>query len=124
LFRLFILHRPDVPPERIEQIVYEEIARLSEEGIADEELERIRTQLVAQRWSDHLYYGLQSPLGRALGLAFAAVFDGDPNSVNRELERLLRIESRDVQQAAQYYLNSSRNRTVMTIVPGAQGGAA
>jgi zinc protease len=124
LFRLFILHRPDVPPERVEQIVYEEVARLSEEGIPAAELERIRTQLVAQRWSDHLYYGLQSPLGRALGLAFATVFDGDPNSVNLELERLLRIESHEVQQAVRHYLNSSRNRTVMMIMPAAQGGVA
>lgn len=124
LFRLFILHRPDVPPERIEQIVYEEMARLAAEGVSDAELERIRTQLIAQRWSDHLYYGLQSPLGRALALAFATVFDGDPCSVNLELERLLRIESHHVQQAVQQYLNTSRNRTVMTIVPGAQGGVA
>jgi predicted Zn-dependent peptidase len=124
LFRLFVLHRPDVPPERIEAIVYEEIERLASDGVPEEELERVRTQLIAQRWSDHLYYGWQSPLGRALGLAFAAVFDGDPEAVNTELERLLRVESANVQQATQRYLNTSRNRTVMTIVPGAQGGAA
>ncbi|GBC93522.1 putative zinc protease [bacterium HR15] len=122
LFRLFVLHHPDIPPERIEQMVYEEIARLAEEGMTETEQERIRTQLIARRWSDHLYYGLQSPLGRALGLAFATVFDGDPNTINQELERLLRIESREVQQATQRYLNTARNRTVMTIIPGAQGG--
>jgi len=122
LFRLFVLHRPDISPERIEAIIYEEITRLAEEGVPDEELERIRIQLIAQRWSDHLYYGLQSPLGRALGLAFATVFDGDPDAVNRELERLLSIESGTVQQAVQRYLNTARNRTVMTIIACAQGG--
>ncbi len=122
LFQLFILHRPDVPPERIERIVYEEIERLASEGVPDPELERIRTQLIARRWSDNLYYGLQSPLGRALGLAFATVFDGDPDAINHELERLLAVDSPRVQQAVQHYLNTERNRTVMTIVPGATGG--
>ncbi|MCS7273752.1 MAG: insulinase family protein [Fimbriimonadales bacterium] len=124
LFRLFVLHHPHVPPERVEAIIYEEIARLAEQGVSERELERVRAQILAQRWGDNLYYGMQSPLGRALGLAYFAAFEGDPEGVNRALERLLQITPANVQHAVQQYLNTTRNRTVMHIQAGAshQGG--
>jgi predicted Zn-dependent peptidase len=75
--------------------------------------------------SDNLYNGMQSPLGRALGLAYFAAFEGDPDGVNRALERLMAITPDDVQRAVQQYLHTTRNRTVMHIQAGAaQGGAA
>jgi len=122
LFRIFALHHPNQTPEYVEQVVYEEIARLAEQGITSDELERVRSQLLAQRWSDNLYYGLQSPLGRALGLAYCALFENDPGEVNRMTERLMSITAEQVQQAVAQFLNGSRNRTVMHVVPGTQGG--
>ncbi|MFN7016066.1 MAG: M16 family metallopeptidase [Fimbriimonadales bacterium] len=119
LFRLFVLHHPHVMPERVEAVLYEEIQKLADEGVSERELERVRAQLLAQRWSDNLYYGMQSPLGRALGLAYFAAFEGDPDGVNRALERLLAITPADVQRAVQQYLNTTRNRTVMHIHAGA-----
>jgi zinc protease len=125
LFRLFVLHHPHVDPAQVEAVLYEEIAKLAEEGVPERELERVRAQLLAQRWSDNLYYGMQSPLGRALGLAYFAAFEGDPDGVNRALERLMAITPDDVQRAVQQYLHTTRNRTVMYIQAGAaQGGAA
>ncbi len=126
LFRLNILHHPNVPPERVESLVYEEVARMANEGITEAELERIRAQIIATRWSDNLYYGLQSPLGRALGLAYYATFSGDPGALNRVVERLMSITAEQVCTTVGHYLNTSRNRTVMQIVPGAQtvGGVA
>lgn len=115
LFRLFVLHHPSVEPERVEAVLYEEIQKLAEEGVPERELERVRTMLLAQRWSDNLYYGMQSPLGRALGLAYFAAFEGDPDGLNRALERLLAITPDDVQRAVQQYLHTTRNRTVMHI---------
>ncbi|MFN7018356.1 MAG: M16 family metallopeptidase [Fimbriimonadales bacterium] len=119
LFRLFVLHHPHVMPDRVEAVLYEEIQKLADEGVSERELERVRAQLLAQRWSDNLYYGMQSPLGRALGLAYFAAFEGDPDGVNRALERLLAITPADVQRAVQQYLNTTRNRTVMHIHAGA-----
>ncbi|GIV05390.1 MAG: peptidase M16 [Fimbriimonadales bacterium] len=119
LFRLFVLHRPPIEPERVEAVLYEEIQKLAEEGVSERELERVRTMVLAQRWGDNLYYGMQSPLGRALGLAYFAAFEGDPDGVNRALERLLAITPDDVQRAVQQYLHTSRNRTVMFIQAGA-----
>ncbi len=115
LFRLFVLHHPTAEPERVEATLYEEIQKLAQEGVSERELERVRAQLLAQRWSDNLYYGMQSPLGRALGLAYFAAFEGDPDGVNRALERLLAITPDDVQRAVQQYLHTTRNRTVMHI---------
>ncbi|MFQ3610624.1 MAG: pitrilysin family protein [Fimbriimonadales bacterium] len=123
LFRVFVLHHPNHSPEVVEQVVYEEIARMAQEGISADELERVRSQLLAQRWSDNLYYGLQSPLGRALNLAYCALFEEDPGAVNRMLERLMSITPEQVQEAVACFLHTSRNRTVMQIVPGATGGA-
>lgn len=98
---------------------------MAQEGISEAELERVRSQILAQRWSDNLYYGMQSPLGRALSLAYCALFEGDPGEVNTMLQRLMRITPEQVREAVGRYLATSRNRTVMTILPGAsQGGAA
>ncbi|GIV08803.1 MAG: peptidase M16 [Fimbriimonadales bacterium] len=119
LFRLFVLHHPHVEPERVETVLYEEIQKLAEEGVSERELERVRTMLLAQRWSDNLYYGMQSPLGRALGLAYFTAFEGDPGGLNRALERLLAITPDDVQRAVQEYLQTARNKTVMHIQAGA-----
>ncbi|GIV11039.1 MAG: zinc protease [Fimbriimonadales bacterium] len=119
LFRLFVLHHPHVEPQRVERVLYEEIQKLAEEGVLERELERVRTMLLAQRWSDNLYYGMQSPLGRALGLAYFAAFEGDPDGLNRALERLLAITPDDVQRAVQEYLQTARNKTVMHIQAGA-----
>ncbi|MFN7162807.1 MAG: M16 family metallopeptidase, partial [Fimbriimonadales bacterium] len=122
LFRLFVLHHPTAEPARVEEAFYEEIQKLAQEGVSERELERVRAQLLAQRWSDNLYYGMQSPLGRALGLAYFAAFEGDPDGVNRALERLLAITPDDVQHAVQQYLHTTRNRTVMHIHAGAAQG--
>ncbi|MCS7209730.1 MAG: insulinase family protein [Fimbriimonadales bacterium] len=118
LFRLFILHHPHVEPAQVEAVLYEEIQKLADAGVSERELERVRTMLLAQRWSDNLYYGMQSPLGRALGLAYFAAFEGDPDGLNRALERLLAITPADVQRAVQQYLYTPRNRTVMHIHAG------
>ncbi len=122
LFRIFVLHHPNHTPERVEAVVYEEIEKMANEGVSEEELERVRAQLLAQRWGDNLYYGLQSPLGRALNLAYCALFEEGPDAVNRMLERLMSITAEQVQEAVARFLNTSRNRTVMHIIPGAQGG--
>lgn len=119
LFRLFVLHHPHIEPERVEAVLYEEIQKLADEGVSERELERVRTMVLAQRWSDNLHYGMQSPLGRALGLAYFAAFEGDPDGLNRALERLLAITPDDVQHAVQQYLHTTRNRTVMHIQAGA-----
>lgn len=126
LFRLNILYHSTTSPERVETVVYEEIARIADEGITEAELERIRAQILANRWSDNLYYGLQSPLGRALGLAYYALFAGDPGAINRVVERLMSITTEQVRTIVGQYLNTARNRTVMQIVPGAlsEGGVA
>lgn len=125
LFRLNILYHTTANPERVEALVYEEIARIAEEGITEAELERIRAQILANRWGDNLYYGLQSPLGRALGLAYYALFAGDPDALNRVVERLMSITPEQVRTVVRQYLHTTRNRTVMQIVPNAsEGGVA
>lgn len=124
LFRVFILHHPTVEAERVESIVYEEVERLVRDGITPEEMERVRSQLRMQRWGDNLYYGMQSPLGRALGLAYCALFEDSPNAVNEMLERLERVSPEEVRSATERFLLTTTNRTVMTIIPGTgQGGA-
>lgn len=124
LFRVFILHHPTVEAERVESIVYEEVARLVRDGITLEEMERVRSQLRMQRCGDNLYYGMQSPLGRALGLAYCTLFEDSPNAVNEMIERLERVTPEEVRSETERFLLTPTNRTVMTIIPGAgQGGA-
>lgn len=119
LFQVSVLHNPDVEPERVEQLIYEEMERLAEKGLSRSELERIRIQLIAQRWAGGSYSSLESPLGRALSLAQAAMFDGDPEEANREIDHLMKVRSADVKRAVQNHLVSNKNRTVMVVRAGA-----
>jgi predicted Zn-dependent peptidase len=115
LFSTFVLHKPEVAPARVEAILYEEVARIAQEGVTDLEMERVRARLLSRRVSSSSS-SLQTPLGRALALAEATLFDGDPEEANRILERVEAIIPEQVQDAANRYLNTDVNRTVMHIV--------
>jgi predicted Zn-dependent peptidase len=60
--------------------------------------------------------GRQSSMFRAQRLAEAALYDGDPNLVNTELERMLKITPEQIKSAVAKYLNTE-NRAELDVVP-------
>jgi predicted Zn-dependent peptidase len=110
--------RPGVKTEDVEAAVYEEIARLQKEPIADWELQKARNG--ARR---NFINGLQSSLARANSIGQYAVYYGDPNLINTRLDRVSAVTKEDVQRVANKYLVQT-NRTVVITVPkgGGRGG--
>jgi len=122
LFTTFVVFKPDRHFQQIEHSVTAEIEEVQQKGVTPRELQRAKNQLRAERyrgvWGG--LYGLQTPLGRAMELAYHTLFDGDPALINTELQRYLEVTSEEVQEVAQRFLRRN-NCTVLHILPGATG---
>lgn len=108
--------RPGMKPEAVEAAVYDEIARLQKEPIADWELQKAKNG--ARR---NFINGLQSSLARANTIGIYAVYFGDPNLINTRIDKVNAVTKEDVQRVANEYLVQT-NRTVVITVPKASGG--
>jgi len=90
------------------------IAELATKGPAREELERIRAKMRSD------WYGqLEIPIQRAITLANATLFDGNPQRVNEVPEELARVTADEIKAFASKYLVPA-NRTIIDRVPAAQ----
>jgi predicted Zn-dependent peptidase len=103
--------RPDRKPEVVEAAIYEEIARLSEEPIADWELQKARN-------ATRLGYlqSIRSAQSRANILGSYTILFKDPNLINTRLQRIDAVTLADVQRVAKKYLVPT-GRTVLTTLP-------
>jgi predicted Zn-dependent peptidase len=110
--------RRGVTTDAVEAAVYDEIARLQKEPIADWELQKAKTG--ARR---NFVNGLQSSLGRANTIGQYAVYYNDPNLINTRLDKVMAVTKEDVMRVANKYL-AATNRTVVITVPkaGRQSG--
>jgi len=110
--------RRGVTTDAVEAAVYDEIARLQKEPIADWELQKAKTG--ARR---NFVMSLQSSLGRANIIGQYAVYYNDPNLINTRLDKYLAVTKEDVMRVANKYL-AATNRTVVITVPkaGRQSG--
>ena len=93
----------------VEEAIYEEIARLAEEGPTETELIRVRNQIEAGR-----VRRLQSNLGLAFQLAESSTLFGDWRATFRLPERLAAVTTDEVRRVAATYLTRA-NRTVATL---------
>ena len=104
-----------VPPnkkvEDVEAAIYEEIARLQNEPIADWELEKAKQFLKRDAVGQ-----MQRSLGLAINLTEAAAAWNDPNLVNTRLEKGLAVTKEDIQRVAKQYLQPAK-RTVGIAIP-------
>ena len=86
-------------PADAERAILEEIDRLAGHGASDEELRKVKMQVLTSRLQS-----LQLAEGKAMMLGGAAVLDGDPAHANQRLEALQRVTSADVQRVVKAYL--------------------
>lgn len=104
--------------EDVEAVIYEEIAKLQKEPIADWELDKAKNS--ARRAA---IQSLQSTLGTAIRLGQYAVFYNDPNLINTQFEKMAAVTKEDVQRVANKYLKAT-NRTVAHTTPKARAAGA
>lgn len=109
LFGIFGFTSRGVSPDSVEHLVYEELAKIKDEGITQEELERAKT-----RSRDNFIGQLDSNLGLAMQFSERQALAGDWRSIFRELEAIQSVTAEDVQRVAQETFKRS-NRTVAMI---------
>lgn len=110
LFLILGVPNQGVDLDDLESRIYEEIERVQNEGVTQDELDRVVTQARA-----NTVRGLRSNMNLALGFAQAHNQRGDWRVLFTDLDRLGEVTTEDIQRVAQQYL-VQRGRTVGRIV--------
>jgi zinc protease len=100
-----------VAAERLEQLLGEEVARIREEGVTAEELEKVKNRSRAGT-----VRGRQTVMGRAEALQWHNHFLGDPGAMLTQMERLMAVTGEDIRRVAGRYL-TDQNRAVIITQP-------
>ncbi|MEU2347529.1 pitrilysin family protein [Modestobacter sp. NPDC049651] len=88
-------HPADVPTDRVQAAVHEEIARIATDGVGADELARVQARAEAQ-----LLHQADSVLGRTLGFAAAELVHGRAELAGELAARLAAVTPDQVQSAA------------------------
>lgn len=120
LWMLYLIHDPGAKPEAIIADVDAEIARLQSEPPSTEEFERAMTKLRASLYD---LAGSSTRFGLLDLLACFALFDDDPDRINRLEADFRAVPPALISEVARKYLTPAR-RTVQIVEPGkaAAGG--
>jgi len=110
LFSFDVTARPERRVEDVERVLFEEIDRLVQSGVSEEELERARKQTRAQ-----LAYSLESVANQAYWLGFFEMLGGYER-FDGFGESLAGVSREDVLRVARQYLTED-NRTVGQFIP-------
>jgi zinc protease len=112
---LFIaLIRPGKTPAEVEKSILDEIKRVQDQPITDQELDKIRMRSKSNKVAQ-----MRGSLNRAVQLSQNAVFYNDPGRVNTYEEHIQKVTKEDVQRVAKKYLQES-NRTIVLTLPKPQ----
>jgi zinc protease len=111
IFMVFALTNQGVEPSTLERLVDEEIARIRDEGVTEEELEKAKN-----RYRANAVRGRQSSMGRAEALQWHNHFLGDPGAIRTEMERYMAVTRDDIRRVAGRYL-TEQNRAVIVAMP-------
>jgi zinc protease len=107
--------KPDQDLSRIREFIMQEVGDIAANGPKADEIEKLHNQLV-----NDTVRMRQSSMNRAQAIAEHALYDGDPNLINTELEELLAITPEQIRQAVEKFLNNE-NRSLLDVVPAGQG---
>ena len=100
-----------VAPDAVEKIINEEIERVKTELVTEKELQKLKNQTEAQFIS-----GNSRMVGIAENLANYHMYFGDANLINTEIERYLKVTPEDIKRVANKYFNEN-NRVVLYYLP-------
>lgn len=117
-FMFFALPNLGVSPERLEELILDEIDKLLRDGVTERELQKAKNQFRA----NHVLQN-QTVFARTDALQHYRRFHGDPSEINRDLDRYMAVTTADVLAVAKKYLTEA-NRTVMTVLPAQAASAS
>jgi zinc protease len=111
LFTFSMTPRSGVDVAKTEAVLFEEIEKLRNEKVTDEELAKAKNQLLSAR-----YRGLKTIAGRANLLGTYEVFYGDYNKLYTGEQDINKVTAADIMRVASKYFVAT-NRTVATLIP-------
>lgn len=113
LYMTWLFHDKKTPADDILKALDGEIVRLQSEPVDDATLARARVKMRSSLYDEvEGFFGF----GRADLLASFALFNDDPQQLNRIEGEFAKVTPALIQKTAQDYLRST-NRTILTIVP-------
>ena len=107
--------KPEKDLSKIRETIMQEIQDLAAHGPTAEEMEKIENQLI----NDSVRMR-QSSMSRAQQIAEFALYDGNPELINSELEDLLSVTADQIRHAVGNFLNTD-NRALLDVVPAGKG---
>jgi predicted Zn-dependent peptidase len=114
LWTVYMIHDGDTSADQIIKVIDDEITRLQTTPVTKEELE---LALVKRRSALYAEQEQFVRFGRANLLASFALFDDDPELINRLEDEFRKVTPELIQKTAKEYLRTG-NRTILTITPG------
>jgi zinc protease len=97
--------------EDLEKLLRAEVARVAQEGVSEEELQRVKTQLIAGQ-----IYKRDSTFGQAMEIGVIEMTGISHTNIDRIIEKLKTVTAAQVQAVAQKYFGDDA-LTVATLVP-------
>jgi zinc protease len=116
LFNVIAMINPEVEPQRAEETILAELAKVAEEGLTEEEVEKAKQQIIAQE-----AYSRDGTFNIALLMSEAEAV-ADWRFYKDYAKRIERVTLEDVRRVAREYLTED-NRTVGYFIPKQSGGA-
>lgn len=100
-----------VTTEELEGLLRAEVRRIASEGVSDQELQRVKTQLIASQ-----VYKRDSVFGQAMEIGMMETIGLGQKNIDRIIDRLNSVTAEQVQAVAQKYFKDD-SLTVATLVP-------
>lgn len=97
--------------EQLEKHLRAEVARIAREGVSEQELQRVKSQLIAGQ-----VYKRDSIFGQAMEIGVMEMSGLSHRDVDRIIDKLRAVTAEQVQAVARKYFNDD-NLTVATLVP-------
>jgi zinc protease len=114
---IVVIPKPDSEGTQIRDSIFKEITDLATRGPSDEEMEKLRNSLL-----NGAVRSRQSSQYRSQQLAEFALYDGDPELFNTDLQNYLDVTPAQIRDSVAKYLDND-NRVLLEIVPGAHEAA-
>ncbi len=114
LFHISAICAKDVNEDTLEKAIYEEIAKIINDGVTEQELQKVKNRVEAD-----FLWGLTSNIGLAHAVAYYVQVFGDWRYVDDYRRLVKKTTANDVMRVAAKYF-APTNRTVATLVKPAQ----
>ncbi|MGE0790753.1 MAG: M16 family metallopeptidase [Sandaracinaceae bacterium] len=112
LFDLWVSLRDKREPARVLEVIEEEIARLADGDVSDEELDKVKS-----RGELFALSHIETSGGKAYQIGYGETVCGDPSHLFVRMDELRRVSAADVRRFARERLGASR-RAIVRVEPG------